>query len=338
MAGYTIVVDAMGGDNAPEAPVQGAAAALKENPDLSLILTGREPVLRDLLAKESCDPKRLRIVHTEEVVENGEHSPAEAVRKKKDSSLAVALRMLRDGKAQGFVSAGNTGAVLSGGTLIAGRIRGILRPALTLAIPVSDPPVVLLDVGANMDCKSAYLAQFARMGSIYCRKMFGLESPRVGLLNVGTEEGKGNALTREAYPLLQNDKRIHFVGNVEAREGLLGAADILVCDAFAGNVLLKTIEGTAGYILNTLKAEIHASAKAKVGAMFLMPTLKRLKARLDPSSVGGTPLLGVNGAVIKAHGNSDARAIASAIRQCGNFIASGVNEAIAGDLGSEPAE
>lgn len=328
MAGYTIVLDAMGGDNAPQAPVEGALMALEEDPRLSLILTGREPELVSLLEGRTYDTARLHIVHTEEVIENEEHSPAEAVRQKKNSSLTVAMRMVRQKEADGVVSAGNTGAVLSAGTLLIGRIRGVLRPALTLALPTGNPPVVVLDVGANMDSKSSYLVQFAHMSTIYYRNLYGVERPRVALLNVGVEEGKGNELVKEVYGLMKEDAFLYFVGNVEARDVMLGAADIVVCDAFAGNVLLKTLEGTAQFIMKTLKEEAYASTRTKLGAAMMKPALRNLKNRLDPSTIGGTPLLGVNGAVIKAHGNSNGQAIASAIRQCSKFIASGVNREI----------
>lgn len=329
MAAYKIVIDAMGGDNAPQAPVEGALMALEQDPALSLVLTGKKPVLEELLKDRQYDKTRLEIVHTEEVIENEEHSPVEAVRKKKDSSLAVAMRMVKQKEVDGVVSAGNTGAVLSGATLLVGRIRGVLRPALTLVLPSGEPPVMVLDVGANMDSKPAYLVQFARMSSIYYHHLYNVEKPRVGLLNVGVEEGKGNELVKEVYELLKAEEQINFIGNVEARDVMLGAADIVVTDAFAGNVLLKTIEGTAKFIVNTLKEEIYSSTRNKIGAVLMKPALGSLKSRLDPSLVGGTPLLGINGAVIKAHGNSNGQAIASAISQCSKFIATGVNAEIA---------
>ncbi len=334
MAGYTIVLDAMGGDNAPRCNVEGAILALGQDKDLKLVLTGKQDQLNKLLDEcrsqgQTWDENRLAIVHTEEVIENEEHSPAEAVRAKRNSSLSVGCQMVRSGEADGMVSAGNTGAVLSGGTLLIGRIKGVQRPALTLPLPTGNPPTVMVDVGANMDAKASYLVQFARMSTIYFRELYGVEKPRVALLNVGVEEGKGTELTKEVYDLLKADEAINFIGNIEAREVLMGASDIVVCDAFAGNVFLKTVEGTAKFIMNQLKAGIKDSFKAKIGALLMKKTLKGLKNSLDPSSVGGTPLLGVKGALIKAHGNSDAIAIMNAIRQCAMFISTGVNDKIA---------
>ena len=339
MAAYKIVLDAMGGDEAPRCNVEGAVMALAEDQDLSLILTGPEPVLKQLLEEQkkagrTWDEDRLTIVHTDEVIANDEHSPAEAVRAKRDSSLGLAFSMVRAKEADGMVSAGNTGAVLSGGTLIVGRIKGVQRPALTLPLPTGNPPTVMLDVGANMDAKPAYLVQFAHMASIYYRSMYDVKEPRVSLLNVGVEEGKGNDLAKEVYDLLKSDERIKFAGNIEARDVMLGTTDIVVCDAFAGNVFLKSVEGTAKYIVNLLKDGISASLKAKIGALLMKKVLKGMKNSLDPSSVGGTPLLGVKGAVIKAHGNSDGRAIMNAIKQCSRFIASGVNEQIEQEIRS----
>ncbi len=337
MSEYTIVLDAMGGDYAPGCNVEGAILALQKDPNLHLILTGREPEIQPLLDKaekegKQWDHDRLKIVHTDVVIANDEHSPAEAVRAKRDSSLSIACRMVREGEADGMVSAGNTGAVLSGGTLLIGRIKGVQRPALTLPLPTGNPPTVMVDVGANMDAKSGYLVQFAKMSTIYYREQYQVENPRVALLNVGVEEGKGTELTKEVYDLLKEDPAINFIGNIEARDVMLGASDIVVCDAFAGNVFLKTVEGTAKFILNQLKESVMGSLRAKIGGLLLKPALKGLKSSLDPSSVGGTPLLGVKGALIKAHGNSDGIAIMNAIGQCARFIASGVNEKIAENI------
>ena len=333
MAGYKIVLDAMGGDEAPRCNVEGAVLALAEDPELSLVLTGPEPVLKKLLdeqkqAGRTWDEGRLSIVHTDQIIENEEHSPVEAVRNKRDSSMGLAFQMVRSKEADGMVSAGNTGALLSGGTLIVGRIKGVQRPALTLPLPTGNPPTVMLDMGANMDAKASYLVQFAHMASIYYRAMYGVKEPTISLLNVGVEEGKGNDLAKEVYDLLKADTGIHFVGNIEARDVMLGTSNIVVSDAFAGNVFLKSVEGTAKFIMNQLKAGVAGSLKAKIGALLMKPVLKGLKSSLDPSSVGGTPLLGVKGAVIKAHGNSDAMAIKNAIKQCSRFISSGVNQQI----------
>lgn len=324
-----VVVDAMGGDNAPEAPVGGALQALEKDPLLQVVLTGSKEVLERALAGKIYDRERLTLCYTSEVIENEEHSPAEAIREKKDSSMAVAMRMVKNKEADGMVSAGNTGALLAGATLVVGRIPGVQRPVLSIELPSGDTPTLLLDVGANMDAKSSYLVQFAQMSSIYMRKQYGLKQPRVGLLNVGVEPGKGNIQSKEAFEALSQHEELCFIGNVEAREALFGRADIIVTDGFAGNVLLKSIEGTAEYIVKLLKSGIFGSLRGKLGGMMLKPVMKQLKGKMDPSAIGGTPLLGIDGAVVKAHGNSKAGAFANAIKKCSDFVASGINEEIA---------
>ena len=311
--GYSIVVDAMGGDNAPQAPVEGALAALRAHDDLTVTLLGTAGVIEKVLEGKEYNPSHLHILHTTQVVENEEKSPADAIRRKKDSSMAVAMRMVREKEADGMVSAGNTGALLAGATLLVGRLPGILRPALSIAL----------------------LVQFAQMSSIYYRAQYGVQDPRVGLLNVGAEDGKGNTLTKEVFPLLQGESTIRFAGNVEARDLFSGAVDIAVCDGFAGNVLLKSVEGAAGFILSLMKETAMGSIKGKLGGLLLKRDLRELKHKLDPSSVGGTPLLGVNGAVIKAHGNSTAPAFANAVGQCRQFLQSGVNGDIQKNIKSE---
>lgn len=335
MTEYKIVVDAMGGDYAPQAPVGGALLALSQCPELSIVLTGNEEAIRKELAGKSYDAERLTIHPTTEVVENEEHSPVEAIRKKKDSSMVVALKMLKQQEVDGFVSAGNTGAVLSGATLLVGRIAGVQRPALTVALPTGELPTLVLDVGANMDSKPGYLVQFARMCQIYFRKQYGIAQPKVGLLNVGVEPGKGNALVKEVYELLKQEEDMHFIGNVEAREVMSGDVHIVVTDGFAGNVLLKNTEGVVSFILKKMKKELYSSLRTKIGALLIKPALLALKKDLDPRAVGGTPMLGVDGAVIKAHGNSNDVAIANAVRQCLTFIDSGVNDEIRAKLKKE---
>lgn len=333
--GHKIVVDAMGGDYAPQAPIGGALMALEQNPELSIVLTGTKEVVEKELQGKAYDQKRLTICPTTEVVENEEHSPVEAIRKKKDSSMVVALKMIKNQEAEGFVSAGNTGAVLSGATLLVGRIRGVQRPALTVAFPTGEIPTLVLDIGANMDSKPGYLLQFARMCEIYCRKLYGVQNPKVGLLNVGVEPGKGNSLVKEVYEMLKKEPNMNFVGNVEAREVFSGDIHIVVTDGFAGNVLLKNTEGVVSFIFKKLKKEMYANLRSKIGALLLKPAFKKLKEELDPRAVGGTPMLGVDGAVIKAHGNSNDVAVANAIRQCLKFIESGVNEEIRANLQRE---
>lgn len=324
----TILVDAMGGDNAPQAPIAGALSALEKDKDLAIILTGDEATIRAQLSGKTYPADRLSIRHTTQVIENEEHNPAEAVRDKRDSSMVVGCTMVKNKEADGMVSAGNTGALLSAATLFTGRIPGVKRPVLSVALPSGDIPTMLLDVGANMDAKSEWLLQFAKMSSIYMRKRYNIESPTVGLLNVGTEPGKGNEQAKEAFEVLSAEPSINFVGNVEAREAMSGRTNIIVTDAFAGNVLLKTIEGTAGYIVTLLKDGIYGSFRGKLGGLLLKPVMKTLKGKLDPSAVGGTPLLGVNGAVLKAHGNSKADAFANAILQARDFATSNVNAEI----------
>ncbi len=338
--GYKIVIDAMGGDYAPQAPVSGALMALEMNPELSIVLTGTKEALEKELAGKTYDKNRLSFVYTTEVVENEEHSPVEAIRRKKDSSMVVALKMVKNKEVDGFVSAGNTGAVLSGATLLVGRIKGVQRPALTVALPSGEIPVLVLDIGANMDSKPSYLVQYAKMCEIYCRKLYGIAKPSIGLLNVGVEPGKGNALSKEVYELLMAEKEqgMNFIGNVEAREVFSGDMNIVVTDAFAGNVLLKNTEGVVAFIFKALKKAMYSNLRSKIGALLLKPALMELKSQLDPRAVGGTPLLGVDGAVIKAHGNSNDVAISSAVKQCLSFIKTEVNEEIRANLKKEPKE
>ena len=308
-----IAIDAMGGDNAPECNVEGALAAAKEWKDLELVLVGDQARLEALL-KDQEVPANLSIRHASEVIA-GDDEPVKAVRRKKDASMVVAGRMVKEGEAAAMISSGNTGALLTTGLLVVGRMPGIERPALAPMIPTLDGKGTLaLDLGANMDSKPQYLAQYAVMGSLYRQKVHGLSKPRVGLLNVGTEPGKGNELTKEAFPLLEQ-LPIHFVGNVEARDVMSGACDVLVCDGFAGNILLKSIEGTAGALFSLLKEQFSQNLKTKLGAAMLMPQLKAMKNKLDYKEHGGAPLLGLNGIVIKGHGSSDGNAVKNAVRQ-----------------------
>lgn len=326
----TIVIDAMGGDYAPQGPVGGALLALKEHDNLKIVLTGTEEVIRKELEGKTYDADRLIIRPTTEVIENEEESPVEAIRKKKDSSMVVGLSMVRNKEADGIVSAGNTGAYLAGATFVVGRIKGVARPALTLGLPTAGKyPALLLDAGANMDCKPGYLMQFARMAEAYYRNLYGVKDPKIGLLNVGVESHKGNELTKAVYPMLKEAEDLNFAGNCEAREVMSGDFHIIVTDGFAGNVLVKGLEGVSSFMLNGLKEGIMSSLRGKIGGLLVKPSLAKVKSKLDPRAVGGCPLLGVKGAVIKAHGNSKEEAIASAVRQCLVFLETGVNEEIA---------
>nr|WP_243108475.1 phosphate acyltransferase PlsX [Maliibacterium massiliense] len=313
-----VVLDAMGGDNAPGAVVAGAVEALAQMQDLSLTLVGDETAIKQCLEGAAYDANRLRIVHATQVITN-EEKPVMAVRRKKDASTVVGLKMLRDGAADAFVSAGSTGAVLTASLLILGTIEGISRPALAPLIPTTGKPVMLIDCGANVDAKPHNLEQFALMGSVYMRSVERRESPRIGLVNVGVEEGKGNALAKEAFPLLQA-LPINFVGNVEARDVLLDAADVVVCDAFVGNVILKLSEGAAILLTKMLKEALTSKTHYKLMAAGLKGALRAFKGRMDYTKYGGAPLLGVNGCVVKAHGSSNAAAIASALRQAKGFV------------------
>ncbi|WP_017813630.1 MULTISPECIES: phosphate acyltransferase PlsX [Paenibacillus] len=315
-----IAIDAMGGDHAPDSNVLGGLQAAKEWKDTEIILVGDEQRMRPLLSEI---PSNLRIVHASEVIEPDDE-PVKSVRRKKDASMVVAGRMVKNNEADAMISAGNTGALMTTGLLVVGRMPGIERPALAPMIPTIDGHGVLaLDLGANMDAKPEHLAQYALMGSIYREKVQGVANPRIGLLNVGTEAQKGNELTKEAFPLLEA-LPINFVGNVEARDILNGVCDVLVCDGFAGNILLKSMEGTASAIFSLLKDSFTRSLKNKLAAAVLMPELRGLKDTLDYKEHGGAPLLGLNGLVVKSHGSSDAGAIKNAVRQARVAVSSGL--------------
>ena len=321
-----IIVDAMGGDNAPLEIVRGALDANRKH-GVELTLVGRAAEV--LKAVETCGEKSLpagvEIRDAAEVVEIAD-DPAMAFKLKPDSSLTVGLKLLRDGAGDAFVSAGSTGALLSGATLVVKRIRGIRRAAMGPQIPTAAGRMVLCDCGANAECTAEYLLQFAYLGSYYAQRVMGIEQPRVGLLNIGAEEEKGDALRHEAYALLKeagDAGRIRFVGNVEANDAMLGAVDVLVTDGFTGNVMLKNMEGLGKFLLKALKGVFLSSAKTKLGALLVKDGLKDLKKLMDPSEVGGTPFLGIQKPVIKAHGGSDARAIENAVLRAKEYAESG---------------
>ena len=326
-----IVIDAMGGDNAPESTVEGAIAAATEWADTQIVLIGDEAKLEPLLSQSGVRPANLTVRHASEVI-GSDDEPVKAVRRKKDASMVVAGRMLKEGEADAMISAGNTGALMTAGLLVVGRMEGIERPALAPMIPtIDDVGVLALDLGANMDAKPEHLAQYGLMGSLYRQKVQGIESPRVGLLNVGTEPGKGNELTKHAYPLLEQ-LPIRFVGNVEARDVLTGACDVLVCDGFAGNILLKSLEGTAGAIFALLKEQFSSSLKSKLVAAVLMPELRGLKRKLDYTEHGGAPLLGLSRLVVKSHGSADGNAIKNAVRQARIAVQNQLVESISKEI------
>lgn len=313
------VVDGMGGDNAPYSVIEGVCEALNEFKDIEQIcITGPEEKLNEILSKYTYDKNRLKVINCLEIITPNEH-PVMALRKKKDSSMVKALELVKAGECDGIISAGSTGAFLAGCTLIVGRIKGIERPTLGPVMPGKNARFMVVDAGANVDSKPQYLPQFAQMGKVYYKYVLGVENPTVGLINVGAEEEKGNELTKAAYKLLKEKEGLNFVGNVEAREALNGDVNVLVCDGFAGNILLKTSEGVAATLLGIIRDEINSSFLSKLGGLLLLPVFKRIKKRFDYKEQGGAPFLGVDGICIKAHGSSDARALKNAIRQAKIF-------------------
>lgn len=308
-----IVIDGMGGDNAPKSNVEGVVNAINEY-NVDLIITGDKDILEKEFANYNFDRSKLEIVHTTEIIEN-EDKPVKAIRSKKDSSMVVALRLVKEGKADAVISAGNTGALLAGGLFVVGRIKGIDRPCLCPAIPnVKRGMTLIADGGANADCKSRNLVEFAAMSNIYAKKVLDMQNPKVALANVGIEEGKGNDLVKKSYEELKK-LELNFIGNVEARDVINSYTDIIVCDGFTGNILLKSCEGVAMSVMNLIKETLLSSTKGKLGAMLIKDDLRKLKSFMDYAEYGGAPLLGVNGGVIKAHGSSDSRAIKNAINQ-----------------------
>jgi glycerol-3-phosphate acyltransferase PlsX len=316
-----IALDAMGGDHAPKAVVEGAMAAIKQWDDLEILLIGNEKEITRFLVEES---NRIHIHHTEEYI-HSDDEPVRAIRRKKDASMVIAARMVKEKQVDAMISAGNTGALMAAGLLIIGRIDGVERPALTADFPTMDGKgVLVLDVGANMDATPEHLRQYAIMGKIYAEKMWGVDNPRIGLLNVGTEDNKGNTLTKETFPLLK-EAPVHFVGNVEARDVLQGVCDVLVTEGFTGNILLKSTEGTADAIFDKLKSVFMANLMNKLATLVLKSGLKQMKKELDYAERGGVPLLGLDGVCMKAHGSSNATAFYNAIRQARNTV---INEVV----------
>lgn len=322
-----IIVDAMGGDNAPQSNVQGALSAVKEL-GVEIILVGRgEDILAALKQDGISDlPAGVQIAHASEVIEICD-DPATAFRRKKDSSLTVGLELLKNGDGDAFVSAGSTGALLSAATLLVKRIRGVRRAAMAPVVPTGGGGAILIDCGATAECTPEYLLQFAFMGSYYAQKVLGRTEPKVGLLNIGTEPSKGASLQQQAHALLTEAGqagRIRFTGNVEAREAVFGQVDVIVSDGYSGNIFLKTMEGTGGFMTRQLKAMFKKNLTAKLAAVLVAGGLKDFKKLIDAGEVGGTPLLGISKPVIKAHGSSDGYAIKNAIRQAADFAASGL--------------
>ncbi len=326
----TIAVDAMGGDDAPNVEIEGAIQAARLLP-VRIILVGREEVIKPQLARHNIGDLPIEVHHASEVI-TMEDSAARAFRTKRDSSIRVASRLVRDGLAQGVVSAGNTGAVMATAKMVQGMVHGVDRPALASAFPtVTGRPVVVVDVGANVDCPPRLLAQFAVMGDIYSRVIFKTPTPRVGLLSIGEEEHKGNELTRAATPLLKS-LPINFVGNVEGRDIYTGQTDVIVCDGFVGNVALKVSEGLVDVIKHMLQESLEATLTRKLGYLLARSAFAEFKKRVDYSEFGGAPLLGVRGVCIICHGRSTPKAVKNAIRVAVEFASGSINEQIQDEL------
>ena len=323
----SIAVDAMGGDNAPKEIIKGCVAALAENADIHLLLTGDREAIEKELEIYAYPEERVEIIHTTEVIETAE-PPVAAIRRKKDSSLVVGMKLVKEKRADAFVSAGSTGAILAGGQAFVGRIRGIKRAPLAPLIPTKAGVSLLIDCGANVDARPEHLVQFAKIGSIYMEHVVGVKNPRVAIVNIGAEEEKGNALVKETYPLLKECDDINFTGNIEARDIPAGGADVIVCEAFTGNVILKLYEGVASTLVGVIKEGIMSTTRGKLGGALIKPALKGTLKKFDASSYGGAPLLGLNGLVVKTHGSATEKEVKTSILQCVTFKKQGINEKI----------
>ena len=324
-----IIVDAMGGDYAPKAPIAAAVKAADEL-DVDIILVGKTDEVQKELSQYKYNKDRITIVHADEVVSNHEE-PVKAVRTKKSASVVVAANMLKDGEGDAMLSMGNTGALLTSGLLIVGRIKGVLRPALATLLPSAKGPKMLIDAGANTNCRSENLVQFAIMGSIYMKNVLGIENPTVGLMSNGEEEGKGDELTKATYPFLKVAP-VNFIGNIEGRDVMEGTADVITCDGFVGNVILKTVEGMGHVVSDKVKGIFTKGLLTKLGALFVMKGINEFKQTMDYREYGGAPLLGTKRPVIKGHGSSDAKAVFSAIRQAKKFVETNVIEDIQNNI------
>lgn len=322
----------MGGDNAPEEIVKGCLKALTLEQDVCVTLVGREEAIGRCLAGKEYDHERLKVVNATEVIETGD-SPVASIRQKKDSSIVVGLKMVRSGEQDAFVSAGSSGALLVGGQVIVGRIKGIERAPFAPVLPTDQGRgTLLLDAGANVDARPSHLVQFAQMGSVYMERCLGVKNPKVAILNVGLEEEKGNQLVKETYPLLKELKNINFIGSIEAREVTHGYADVCVAEGFTGNMVLKTMEGTAQSVLRLMKGAMMGSLRSKLGALLLKPALKEALSAFDSSKFGGAPMLGLRGLVVKTHGNAKETEICNAVLQCKTFKDEKIREYIESEI------
>lgn len=326
-----ILVDAMGGDHAPQAPVEAAARAVKEL-DVDIVLVGNPDIIKAELEKHEYPRERISIAEATEVISNHDE-PAKAVRTKKGASVVVAANMLKKGEGDAMLSMGNTGALLAAGLLIVGRIKGILRPALATALPTAKGPKLLLDAGANTNCRPANLVQFGIMGDVYMNSVMGVDVPTVGIVSNGEEEGKGDELTKKTYPLMKKSP-FNFIGNIEGRDVMEGTADVMVCDGFVGNVILKTVEGMGHVFGDMLKDLFKKNFVSKLGALCVLGGVKDLKKKMDYREYGGAPLLGCKRPVIKGHGSSDSLAVFNAIRQAKMFVETNVTDKIEEKIGN----
>ena len=329
-----IAVDAMGGDNAPAEIVKGAVEAVSERPDITVCLTGREDIIKKELKKYTYKKEQIEILHASEVIETGE-PPVNAIRKKKDSSIVAGMNLVKRGEADGFVSAGSSGAILVGGQVIVGRLKGVERPPLAPLIPTEKGFSLLIDCGANVDARPSHLVQFAQMGSIYMEHVMGIKNPRVAIVNIGAEEEKGNALVKETFPLLKECPGINFIGSIEAREIPHGGADVIVSEAFVGNVILKLYEGLGDTLIKKVKSGMMMNLRSKIGALLVKPAIKETLKSFDASKYGGAPLLGLNGLVVKTHGNAKRTEVRNSIIQCVTFKEQAINEKIRESLGAQ---
>ena len=329
-----IALDAMGGDNAPAEIVKGAVEAVEREPAMKVFLVGLQEAIEKELIKYQYNKSQIEIVHAPEVIATAE-PPVNAIRKKKDSSMVVGMKMVKEAKADAFVSAGSSGAILVGGQVIVGRIKGVERPPLAPLIPTEKGVTLLIDCGANVDARASHLVQFAKMGSIYMENVLGIKNPKVGIVNIGAEEDKGNALVKETFPLLKAEKDINFIGSVEAREIPHGQADVVVCEAFAGNIILKLYEGVGAVLVSKIKEGMMSTLRSKIGALLAKPALKQTLKQFGASEYGGAPLLGLNGLVVKTHGSSKSKEVCNTLLQCVTFKQQKINEKIKESIQTE---